>query len=1334
MSFTIRKIFSTVLLTVCIVFGVEHLSFGQQGSLSTQGTTSIGERTPQVRDAIVMATGRNAADIYAIHLRKITSLDLSGQSITSLKSGDFSGLTALTHLNLEDNELNSLPAGIFTDLMALETLRLDRNRIEPLPITISLQKVAESQFKVVVQTGALFDIVVPINVTSGKISDGATQVIIPKGSVESRIFTVSRLPNTRAAVTVEIGTLPECPVGYSGCVLTSSEVIPLELMKKINTAPMFKEGWLTTRVVMDRNFVGASLGKPITAIDVDGDPLTYTLSGIDAQAFTLDSEGYLKTRTLLDSTHKSIYTVRVTASDDIDTDVITVVITLADANNPFKFPNFIPVLERTPQVRDAIVSALSDIRDADDVTLAHLATIRSLNLRGRGISELKLGDFSGLVALTDLNLHGNYLSTLPDGIFNELPALRTLRLGRNVTDQMILPVQLLQVGDDQYKAVVPTGAAFDMVLPVSVTNGIISDGPSPLMISQGSRESDIFSVACPLGRPISPSVSLNILPKRPRNHYGYIFAQSTVYNRTPQVTKAITDAVPGITDPRYVTDLHLVTISNLSLNYGTITSLKTGDFAGLFALKTLSLNDNKLSSLPDNIFDGLMSLTHLDLSGNEFTDFSPKTFEKLPYLNSLHLGINKLTYLSEGMFENITELERLHMDGNLVDPLQLWVTLERVEDGQFKAVIPTGIPFEIDLPLIIKNGKMAQGGTTIRISAGTVESYPITVTRNDDTPDAVTVDIGTLPSQPIFHTGYVLAKSDTLRLEVISTIELPPVFTEGEATVRTVPENTSAGIKIGAPITATDPNNDDRLVYTLGGPDASSFNIDSQAGQLKTKAVLDYETKDTYTVIVNVSDGNTEDVSITVTINVIDVNESPVFTEGSSTTLSIDENTEGGINIGSPITATDPDGGTLTYSISGPDGDAFTIDSGTGQLQTKDTLDYETQSTYTVIITVADQNGESVSITVTINIIDINEPSVNRPLVFTEDSSITLSIDENTEGGINIGSPITATDPDGDTLTYSISGPDAVAFTIDSGTGQLRTKDTLDYETKSTYTVIITVADQNGESVSITVTINVIDVNESPVFTEGSSTTLSIDENAESGINIGSPITATDPDGDTLTYSLGGTDANAFSIDSNTAQLQTSAALDYEGKASYTATITATDGKGGTTSTNVTINITDIDEQPVIETPTPISEEPENSAPVFTEGSSTIRSIAENTESGIDIGSPIAATDAEGDPLSYSLDSNNDVVAFSLGSSTGQLQTYAALDYETQSTYFVTITADDGKGGSASIAVRINITDIDEQPVSETSIPIIEQPQNEAPALISEPPQNEAPAPISEPP
>ena len=64
-----------------------------------------------------------------------------------------------------------------------------------------------------------------------------------------------------------------------------------------------------------------------------------------------------------------------------------------------------------------------------------------------------------------------------------------------------------------------------------------------------------------------------------------------------------------------------------------------------------------------------------------------------------------------------------------------------------------------------------------------------------------------------------------------------------------------AGTNIGDPVTATDQDVNDTLTYTLGGTDAASFDVDSATGQIKTKAALDFETKETYTVTLTVSDG-----------------------------------------------------------------------------------------------------------------------------------------------------------------------------------------------------------------------------------------------------------------------------------------------------------------------------------------------------------------------------------------------------------------------------------------------------------------------------------------------
>ena len=201
----------------------------------------------------------------------------------------------------------------------------------------------------------------------------------------------------------------------------------------------------------------------------------------------------------------------------------------------------------------------------------------------------------------------------------------------------------------------------------------------------------------------------------------------------------------------------------------------------------------------------------------------------------------------------------------------------------------------------------------------------------------------------------------------------------------------------------------------------------------------------------------------------------PVFTEGTSATRTIAENTAAGVNIGTPIAATDADDDVLTYTLSGADAAAFNIDPTTGQLKTRTALDYETKSTYTATITVSDGIFTS-TISVTIKVTDMDETPPNRAPVFADGSRTIRKVAENVPD-VDVGAPITATDADNDTLTYTLSGSDAVSFDIDSTTGQLSTRATLDYETKSTYTVIVTASDGTLTN-TITVTINVTGISD----------------------------------------------------------------------------------------------------------------------------------------------------------------------------------------------------------------------------------------------------------------
>ena len=109
--------------------------------------------------------------------------------------------------------------------------------------------------------------------------------------------------------------------------------------------------------------------------------------------------------------------------------------------------------------------------------------------------------------------------------------------------------------------------------------------------------------------------------------------------------------------------------------------------------------------------------------------------------------------------------------------------------------------------------------------------------------------------------------------------------------------------------------------------------------------------------------------------------------------------------------------------------------------------------------------------------------------------------------------------------------------------------------------------------------------NTDPAFTDATAT-RSVAENTAADRDIGAPVEATDADGDTLTYSLSGTDASSFRIDASSGQLKTRAALDFETKPSYAVTVGVSDSKdaSGTADTvvddtiEVTITVTDEDE------------------------------------------------------------------------------------------------------------------------------------------------------------
>ena len=109
---------------------------------------------------------------------------------------------------------------------------------------------------------------------------------------------------------------------------------------------------------------------------------------------------------------------------------------------------------------------------------------------------------------------------------------------------------------------------------------------------------------------------------------------------------------------------------------------------------------------------------------------------------------------------------------------------------------------------------------------------------------------------------------------------------------------------------------------------------------------------------------------------------------------------------------------------------------------------------------------------------------VNAPPVFPDQDFTTegdqsdrtsREVPENTEAGQSIGPPVSAQDEDDDLLIYTLSGPDAEFFRIGRRDGQLKTEAPLNFEARSSYSVVVTATDPFGATDSIQVTINITD-------------------------------------------------------------------------------------------------------------------------------------------------------------------------------------------------------------------------------------------------------------------
>ena len=192
----------------------------------------------------------------------------------------------------------------------------------------------------------------------------------------------------------------------------------------------------------------------------------------------------------------------------------------------------------------------------------------------------------------------------------------------------------------------------------------------------------------------------------------------------------------------------------------------------------------------------------------------------------------------------------------------------------------------------------------------------------------------------------------------------------------------------------------------------------------------------------------------------------PVFAE-KSYSFMVAENSAAGTAVGT-VSATDPNGDIVSYSITGGDpDDAFVIDSATGAITVSGSLDHETTASYELTAQATDGTNTA-EVEVTITVTDVDEPPVFDP------ASYSFSVVIDAAVGTAIGS-VSATDDSGDPVTYAVTaGNEAGLFALDASSGAISVASDLSGQAGTMVTLTVEATVQGGSSANVTVTISVI--------------------------------------------------------------------------------------------------------------------------------------------------------------------------------------------------------------------------------------------------------------------
>ncbi len=368
--------------------------------------------------------------------------------------------------------------------------------------------------------------------------------------------------------------------------------------------------------------------------------------------------------------------------------------------------------------------------------------------------------------------------------------------------------------------------------------------------------------------------------------------------------------------------------------------------------------------------------------------------------------------------------------------------------------------------------------------------------------------------------GTNTSASETVLISILNLNEFGiSGISDLDGALEAIQENQPANSLVGLRATATDADTSDTITYLLDDDAGGRFTIDGSSGVVRTTGSLDAETALSHSIIVRAmsSDGSSSTRSFVISVLDVDEFDTDAILDLDANPNQVVENSPINSVIGVTAFSSDRDAtDTLTYTLDDDAGGRFAIDANSGILTVAGSLDFESNTSQTIIVRAASTDGSSQTRVFTIMVLDENDvPPVIAP-------GQNFLISENSPNGTLVGN-VMASDVDtvGTLQNWTItSGNEQGVFAISPSTGEITIADQtqLDFEQTSNFVLTLAVEDGRNLSASQTITINLLNVNEAPSISGTSSPLLYLENSGPR--NVDETLTIQDSDSATLTQAV----------------------------------------------------------------------------------------------------------------------------------------------------------------------------------------------------------------------